>query len=228
MRNAWLVGFCFLLIACGNGGGQPDADKPVATVVCIGDSLTYGFGLNREDAYPQQLEVLLNTTRPERRWAVINAGISGDTTRGMLARFATDVVTKSPQFVVILGGTNDLGYGYDLSSLNASYTLDAPGGMKDNVLAMIAAARANGVMPIVATVLPNGGIEAPQYDIERAAMVSWLSWERALSGVPVADFYALFEDPARQWYPIPAYTRDNLHPSAIGAGVMAAAVAAVL
>lgn len=38
---------------------------------------------------------------------VINAGINGDTTAGMLSRFQRDVVEKEPDKLLIMGGTND-------------------------------------------------------------------------------------------------------------------------
>ena len=53
-------------------------------IICIGDSLTEGYGVGR----PENWVTLLNE-RSEND--IINKGISGDTTGGMLARFQKDV-----------------------------------------------------------------------------------------------------------------------------------------
>ncbi|MGI6257385.1 MAG: GDSL-type esterase/lipase family protein [Anaerovoracaceae bacterium] len=69
-------------------------------IVCIGDSLTAGYGVEQEESWIS----LLN------QWGkneYINKGISGDTTSGMLARFQRDVIDLSPQYVLIMGGLND-------------------------------------------------------------------------------------------------------------------------
>ena len=55
-----------------------------ATVVALGASNTFGKGVSRSQAYPAQLEALLRGKGSNAR--VINAGINGDTTGGMLAR----------------------------------------------------------------------------------------------------------------------------------------------
>jgi lysophospholipase L1-like esterase len=215
-----------LLSACGHSPNAPTTTptvRSVTTIVCLGDSITYGYRLERADAYPQQLEALLNKTHPEREWHVVNAGISGNTTRQMLARFATDVVSVSPQYVIILGGINDLWYGYDQASNDPTFRIDAPGGMKDNTRALVAEAHAYGIAPIVVTAPPNGGIEDSIYDEERAAMVSFRQWERDTFNA--IDLYGVIESPTKTWYPLPAYTIDNLHLSADGSAVLAKLVA---
>src|SRR5262249_62044821 len=62
------------------GFGPADA----ATIVALGASNTYGKGVSRSEAYPAQLEALLRARGYNAR--VVNAGISGDTTGGMLGR----------------------------------------------------------------------------------------------------------------------------------------------
>ena len=76
--------------------------NPVSSVVvCFGDSLTAGYGASRGNDYPSQLSKLLG--RP-----VINAGVSGDTTRDALERLEKDVLSKEPGIVFITLGGNDL------------------------------------------------------------------------------------------------------------------------
>jgi len=64
-------------------------------VVCIGDQLTEGGGV--DTAYPRLLQNKLVVAGGI--WDVINAGVIGDTTAQMLARFPTDVVAKNPSYM---------------------------------------------------------------------------------------------------------------------------------
>ena len=71
------------------------------TIVCFGDSLTYGTGAGKGLDYPSQLSELIG--RP-----VINAGVPGDTTARALQRLERDVLIKAPDLVLITLGGNDL------------------------------------------------------------------------------------------------------------------------
>ncbi len=71
------------------------------TIICFGDSLTYGTGASPGMDYPSQLSRLID--RP-----VINAGIPGDTTASAMARLDRDVLSRSPRIVLITLGGNDL------------------------------------------------------------------------------------------------------------------------
>lgn len=68
----------------------------------IGDSITYGEHLNRNDTWTS----LIQKTR--KGDTIINRGISGDTTAGMLSRFQTEVILDNPDAVHIMGGLNDI------------------------------------------------------------------------------------------------------------------------
>jgi len=70
-------------------------------IVCFGDSITYGTGAKQGMDYPSQLSGMIS--RP-----VINAGVPGDTTASALRRLEKDVLTHSPQIVLITLGGNDL------------------------------------------------------------------------------------------------------------------------
>ena len=70
-------------------------------IVCIGDSLTEAYGIPGTFGWTY----LLSKQLPVQ---VINSGISGDTTAGMLARFQFMVIAHKPNFDIIMGGTNDL------------------------------------------------------------------------------------------------------------------------
>lgn len=90
--------FCFFLV-------EPAQAAPFeGTIVAAGDSLTAGYGLSEREAYPAQLERKLNQNGY--RWKVVNAGISGETSSGLLSR--VDWILKLKPDIVILGtGAND-------------------------------------------------------------------------------------------------------------------------
>jgi acyl-CoA thioesterase I len=74
------------------------------TVVALGASNTFGKGVSRSQAYPAQLEALLRSKGLNVR--VVNAGVNGDTTGGMLARLDR-VVPKGTSVVILQPGGND-------------------------------------------------------------------------------------------------------------------------
>lgn len=75
------------------------------TIVCLGASNTEGYGVAPSESYPSRLAVLLTARGIQAR--VLNAGISGDTTSGMLARL-DDEVPEGTKLVVFQPGINDL------------------------------------------------------------------------------------------------------------------------
>jgi acyl-CoA thioesterase-1 len=75
-----------------------------STVVALGASNTFGKGVARSQAYPAQLEALLRAKGLSVH--VVNAGINGDTTGGMLARLDR-VVPKGTDVVILQPGGND-------------------------------------------------------------------------------------------------------------------------
>lgn len=75
-------------------------------VVFLGDSLTAGYGLSEEEAFPARVgELLAEEGLPVR---VVNAGVSGDTTAGGLARLDWLLRQKPDVLVVGLGGNDGL------------------------------------------------------------------------------------------------------------------------
>jgi acyl-CoA thioesterase-1 len=74
------------------------------TILVLGDSLTAGYGLAEEEAFPAQLERSLVAQGHSVR--VINAGISGDTSAGGAARLEWSLA-DNPDLVVLALGAND-------------------------------------------------------------------------------------------------------------------------
>ncbi|HKU05289.1 MAG TPA: GDSL-type esterase/lipase family protein [Bradyrhizobium sp.] len=91
---------CLVLLAVFLGAGPACA----ATLVALGASNTYGKGVARNQAYPAQLEAILRAKGLNVR--VVNAGINGDTTEGMLERLDR-AVPNGTSAVILQPGGND-------------------------------------------------------------------------------------------------------------------------
>lgn len=76
-----------------------------ATVVALGASNTAGKGVSQGEAYPAQLESMLRARGLDVN--IVNAGISGDTTGGMLGRL-DGAVPKGTRVVIFQPGGNDM------------------------------------------------------------------------------------------------------------------------
>ena len=85
----------------------------ITKIVCMGDSLTEGWELGNALPYPNLLEQAMQIS-------VVNSGISGDTTGGMLARFKPMAIDHKPSHLIIMGGTNDLWMGVPISNIMAN------------------------------------------------------------------------------------------------------------
>jgi acyl-CoA thioesterase-1 len=75
-----------------------------ATIVALGASNTFGKGVTRDQAYPAQLQAILRARGLNVR--VVNAGINGDTTEGMLKRL-DKAVPNGTSAVILQPGGND-------------------------------------------------------------------------------------------------------------------------
>lgn len=84
-------------------------------LIAFGDSLTAGYGAAPGEDYPSRLSALLG--KP-----VLNAGVSGDTTEGALARLDKDVLAREPRIVLVGLGGNDFLQGVAIRSTEATLT----------------------------------------------------------------------------------------------------------
>ncbi len=75
-----------------------------ATIVCLGDSLTAGQGVDEDQAFPAVLQRLAQADGLD--WKVVNAGVSGDTSAGGLRRVAW-LIKGKPDWVLVALGAND-------------------------------------------------------------------------------------------------------------------------
>ena len=99
----------------------PQTWRPV--IVCFGDSLTAGYGTDPGQAYPDDLQKILdNSNFPYR---VINEGVSGNTTKDGVDRLA-HIIALHPQLVIVEFGGNDglRGLPIDQTQKNMSTIVD--------------------------------------------------------------------------------------------------------
>ena len=115
-----LIGMVALMCACSTPekpalqpapGAAAPAPPPAAAdtrraVVCFGDSITAGFGLDAGQSFPDLLQQDLD--RRALRYRVVNLGVSGDTTQDGLARIFMALAEKPAIVVLELGGNDGL------------------------------------------------------------------------------------------------------------------------
>ena len=156
----------------------------------MGDSLSAGFGLRPEEAWPSLLARRLTEKRLD--YSVANLSISGETTAGGRSRLSAALRQQSPAVVIIALGANDGLRGLPLTQ------------MRDNLNAMIESSRAAGARVLIAGMRlpPNYGPYADEFagvfaDLARRHQVALLPFLLE----PVAGRPRLFQ-------------ADNLHPVA--------------
>ncbi len=166
-------------------------------VVFMGDSITEGWHL--DDSFPGK--------------PYVNRGISGQTTPQMVVRFHQDVVNLKPKVVVILAATNDVAQ--NTGPMTPEMTMD-------NFRAMVEMARANGIKPVITSILPAGdfpwkrGMEpAPKIRALNDQLQAWCQSE----GIVWVDYYSAMADAAGAMKQ--GLSVDGVHPNATGYAIMA-------
>lgn len=189
-------------------------------IVCFGDSLTAGFQsptaenpMGRETPYGHYLQEWLGASAE-----IQVRGICGELTGEMAIRFRRDVLQQQPSHVVLLGGSNDLGW-------NAQ-----PAEIMKNLVKMYESARASQVMPIPVTVpsirvdAAGGGPDTEAWigqHLSRRIELNGLIQEYALSkGLPWINlFMATVESTTGQL--AAQYSNDGLHLTTAGYRLLA-------
>lgn len=176
---------------------RTNAQSPTTTIVAFGDSITAGYGIDIDAAYPAVLEQALQDAGYNA--IVINSGVSGETTAGGLRR-ADFVASQKPDIVLVALGGNDLLRGID------------PASTRNNLAGIIETFQRAGAKVVLA------GMRAPEnlgegYVLQFDAIYPALARE---FGVPLVPFLlegvALVEDKNQ---------RDGIHPNEEGARVIA-------
>jgi acyl-CoA thioesterase-1 len=130
-RIALMMWFLVALSGCGERPGSADVPPPPAgkdtpaparaTILMIGTSLTAGYGLDTDQAWPALVQLKIDSAGLPFR--VVNAGVSGETSAGARRRLGWLLQQDLPRVVVLETGANDGLRGLSLDSLEAN--LDA-------------------------------------------------------------------------------------------------------
>jgi lysophospholipase L1-like esterase len=104
-------------------------------IVCLGDSLTYGYAVDRKHVWPALAEKELGIP-------VLNRGVNGLMTAGMLGLCTQDLVNGETNAVMLMGGANDI-----LSGLDAAEPLG-------NMATLIDKVRGMGGVPLCGIPIP--------------------------------------------------------------------------
>lgn len=171
--------------------------RPLTSTVVIGDSI---------DAGNESWFATACRTSGQKLRFLDNAGIGGNTTTQMLARFQTDVVAKNPGVVIIGGPTND------------HFQNIAPATTRQNYADMVTMARNAGILPVLRTCPPcdNAGTGAfNTVDLMRGAIEkhnNWLMSFAEANRIDVFDIYSQMVDTSTRGF-ISGYTSDGTHPT---------------
>ncbi len=181
-----LLAVIFLLAACGKDKEQaiPNASR----VLALGDSLTAGYGVAAEEAWPHLLA-------GKTGWQITNGGISGDTSSGALQRLPLLLEEHDPALVLVALGGNDM-----LRHVPQAETV----GNLEQIIALI---RAHGAQPVL--------LATPQPSLAGAAFHN-LSAADFYRQVADAQRVPLIEDAIADVLSNPDLKVDALHPNAAG------------
>jgi acyl-CoA thioesterase-1 len=110
------------VLGCGGGSSTPTSPAPASDppiVVALGDSLTAGPGLGQDQTFPADLQRhAVAAGYPHR---IINAGVTGDTSTDIAARFNRDVVVGT-RVLILAAGANDGLQGVPVTTVRRNLT----------------------------------------------------------------------------------------------------------
>ena len=191
------------------------------TIVALGDSTTAGTpGFRSPIESPpvgsgdqqSQYAYWLMQAHPE--WDVRNAGVNGERTDEIAARFARDVLAARPRAVIVIGGVNDI------------YQSRRVDEVERNLRSIYNRARAAGIVVVAGTIIPFN-TATPEQNRRMRQVNAWLLSRPDLdTNLAVADTrraVASNDDPDRL-----DGSPDDLHPSADGYRRMADEIRRVL
>lgn len=167
------------------------------TVLVMGDSISAGYGIQREQGWVSLLDRTLSQS--EYTWKAVNASVSGETTGGGLARLEGVLNEHEPEIVIIELGGNDGLRGYPVPKIH------------DNLAQMVDLVNARGAVSIVVAmrIPPNYG---PRYTRAFDQVFAEVAKEKSALLVPFLLEEVALKDNMMQ--------NDGIHPTALAQPIL--------
>ncbi|MBN2055927.1 SGNH/GDSL hydrolase family protein [bacterium] len=86
---------------------RPEKEPDVFRIICLGDSITFGFGVHSSQTFAHRLQRLLNDTRTPVVYEVWNAGVPGYSSLQGRRYFHSELAAYEPDVVTVCFGRND-------------------------------------------------------------------------------------------------------------------------
>jgi lysophospholipase L1-like esterase len=180
------------------------------SVICIGDSLTAGYGVPIMKSWTNLLAA---------HFDIIEHGISGDTTAGMLARCNLILSKQQADYCFIMGGTNDLWFKLPNNTIVA------------NIMAMTRHVLQHNIIPIIG--IPTPVYSGTQFTVDESPFTenkhyikSVQSFQKILIQIMQKE-HQLYLD-FSQDMPARLFLNDGIHPNEKGHEMMALKVTDLL
>ena len=198
-------------------------------IVFAGDSVTdmgstnpVGEGLYDSvgRGYPRIVENMLSAYYPERFIRVTNSGISGNTSRDLLARFDRDVVELHPDWVSICIGINDVWRQFDCPAITERHVL--PDEYRKNVETMIEKVKGSvkGIFLLSPYIMEPNPEDKMRSRLDEYVVICAELAEK--HGCIYVDFQKMYADYCKIRHS--SYIAwDRIHPNQVGATLMARA-----
>jgi acyl-CoA thioesterase I len=188
MKKLIFLLFILILASCGSHQQKYAAIPQGATVLVLGDSLSYGIGANAGEDYPTLLAKATG-------WKIINAGISGNTSADGLERLPALLEQENPKLLIVELGGNDF-----LRQLPKGETIS-------NLKGILTVAKAHGVQPVLVSIPAFNPLNATLGNLSDHPLYETIAKE---TNTPlVADIFSdvLSDDTLKA---------DQIHPNAQG------------
>lgn len=179
------------------------ANAASVTIAALGDSLTEGYGLPPDDGFVPQLQAWLVAHGAD--VTVINAGVSGDTTAGGLARTDWTLTPEVKGVIVTLGG-NDMLRGI------------APDEARANLTGILDKMKARDI-PVLLSGMKAPGNYGAEYKAAFDAIYPDLA--KAYGAIPYDDFLGPVQAKLAAGAPVSELLQaDGLHPTKAGVALI--------
>ncbi|MFO1518262.1 MAG: GDSL-type esterase/lipase family protein [bacterium] len=174
-------------------------------IIALGDSITYGYPFGHKYSWVELVSQKVGVS-------ISNAGSNGDTFRDMINRLTIDIIDQSPDYVILLGGANDVYQGTNLEAMNERFEK------------IVKTLLQNKIKPILCLPTP---IEEKDFEETLAGFRKTVKSLAKQKNLSLINFYDPFFEGKKKKVGA-GLLEDGVHPSVAGYKLMADVAAPVL